>query len=115
MKYFFLLLLFYAVQIQAQKNIALSKEQAIIQKIHRTKEQVDSSTAALNKMMEANKSSADSLQKIIFSEQNNRNLEAYMQSQRIAEKNSKERMWWRLGLGFAFLLLGIYGVTRKRK
>ncbi len=115
MKYFFIAILFFSGQLMAQKNLPSVQEKEMIQKIQKTKAEIDSSQEALNRVMEESKKRSDSIEMQRFNEQNNRNLDAFMQSQRVAEKKSKERMWWRLGLGIVFLLLGIYGVMRKRK
>ena len=48
-------------------------------------------------------------------ERNNRNLDGLVSMMKERERKAKKQMWIRLGIGLAFLALGIYGFTRKRK
>ncbi len=57
----------------------------------------------------------DSIARAEAMEQNSRNLNALVRTMKEREQKEKRNMWLRIGLGLAFLVIGIIGVTRKRK
>ena len=43
------------------------------------------------------------------------NLNAFYAEYKTREDKAKKQMWWRIGIGAALLVLGIIGITRRRK
>ena len=77
--------------------------------------QIDSSRKVTDSLMEAQsrRMQEEELQRTL--EQNNRNLDSFVQMQREREARAKKAMWMRLGLGVFFAAVLVVGLVRRRK
>lgn len=57
----------------------------------------------------------DSLNMANEMKRQNNNLNAFYAEYKKREDKAKKQMWWRIGIGAALLVLGIIGITRRRK
>jgi hypothetical protein len=112
-KIFILLFIFYGTASFAQK---MDKE---IDSMRRNIAKQNASLESLNRrtdsmLLERSKHD-DSITRSEDMERNSRNLNALVSTMREREKKERRNMWLRIGLGISFLVIGIIGVTRKRK
>lgn len=76
---------------------------------------MDSTSAKLNDVIKENMLVKDSLNMEEFSNQNARNLDAFMAEQKNRERKLSQRMYWRIGFGVLMLIILGVGMARKKK
>ncbi len=109
MKYICLLILLLPLIASAQLTDKQMKE------MHDNTAKIDSMTAKLNESINATMHATDSINMVRFSEQNARNLDAFMAQRKEQEKKAMQRMYWRIGFGVLMLVVLIIGWSRKKK
>ena len=77
--------------------------------------ELDSMNARINEGYKNTMHSMDSINNHLQQEQNERNLNSFMEMQRENDAKAKKAMWLRLGLGVFFLGVLVFGLMRKRK
>lgn len=83
--------------------------------VEKLKRQVDSSTQMLDTLFDNQLKQMQEREMERTMEQNNRNLESFMQMQKEREAKQKRSNWIRLGVGVLFLGVLIFGIMRRKK
>jgi hypothetical protein len=109
MQYFLLFLLLFANAANAQLSNKQMKE------MHDNTAKIESASAKLNDVILQNQYVTDSLNMVRFTEQNTRNLDAFMAQRKQQEKKELKAMYWRLGFGILMFVVLIVGLLRRGK
>lgn len=86
-----------------------------LKELHDNTAKVESSRVQLEAAMKESQHRMDSINMVRFSEQNTRNLNAFMAERKIQEQKATKRMYWRLGFGVLMLVVLVAGWMRKKK
>lgn len=113
MKNIFIFLFFFSVSTFAQNSNKDLNE--MHQQIETQRLKLDSSRKSMDASMQQFNTYSDSMEKARQIESNNRNLNGLVSMMKERERKEKQAMWLRIGFGIAILIVGIIGITRKRK
>ena len=85
------------------------------QQIEKNRQRLDSTMSAFDTTMQNATQFNDSMATARQIESNNRNLGGLVSMMKEREKKERQRMWLRIGLGIAFLIIAIIGIARRKK
>lgn len=121
MKIFFVALLFSmttlygSAQKRSQPTLEHIDNEKMQKQIDSSMRELDSMNARINDGYKQTMHSMDSVNNHLQQEQNERNLNEFVQMQKENDSKAKKAMWIRLGLGVFFLGVLIFGLLRRRK
>lgn len=107
------LLPFLLLFIYSGAGAQLSEKQ--LQELKENTAKVESSRVQLEAVMKESQRRMDSINMKQFSEQNTRNLNAFMAARKEQERKQLRSMYWRLGFGILMLVVLVVGWMRKKK
>ena len=110
---FTLVFIFFSVTVFAQNSNKDLNE--MHQQIEKNRISLDSTMSALDSTMKRGAQYNDSMATVQRVELDTRNYTGLARMMDERNKKEKQRMWLRIGLGIAFLIIGIIGFTRRRK
>jgi len=110
--YFLFLLLFNTAAFAQNSNKDLNE---MHQQIEKQRITLDSSMKSFDSSMQQFNTFSDSMATARTIASNNRNLDGLVDMMKERERKEKQAMWLRIGLGIAILIVGIIGITRKKK
>ena len=85
------------------------------QQMEKNRLTLDSTTNSLDSSLQHVNKFTDSLETARRMESNNRNLDGLVSMMQERDRKARQGMWLRIGLGIAFLIIGIIGIARKKK
>jgi hypothetical protein len=83
--------------------------------MHDNTAKMESTTVKLNESINQSMHKIDSLNRVAFNKQNERNLDAFMAARKEQERKDIKRMYWRLGFGILMFIVLIVGLMRRKK
>jgi len=110
--YFLFLLLFNTAAFAQNSNKDLNEMHQQIEKQRLT---LDSNMNSMDSSIRQFNKFNDSISTARQIESNNRNLDGLVNMMQERERKEKQAMWLRIGLGIVILIVGIIGITRKKK
>ena len=114
MKNLFTLLLIFTGTIALAQNSNKDLNE-MHQQIEKNKLSLDSTMKNLDSSLQRANKFNDSIAMARQMESNNRNLTGLVDMMQEREKKARQGMWLRIGLGIAFLIIGIVGIARMKK
>ena len=102
-------------QKRSQPKLEHIDNQKMQEQIDSSMRELDSMNARINDGYKQTMHSMDSVNNHLQQEQNERNLNEFVQMQKENDAKAKKAMWIRLGLGVFFLGVLIFGLLRRRK
>ena len=85
------------------------------QQMEKNRLSLDSNMNSLNSSIKYVNKFTDSMDRVRQIETNHRNLDGLVSMMQEREQKEKQAMWLRIGFGIAILVIGIIGITRKKK
>jgi len=85
------------------------------QQIEKNRRKLDSTMTSLDSSLQRASQFSDSMETARRLESETRNYTGLARMMDERNKKEKQRMWLRIGLGIAFLIIGVIGITRRKK
>jgi len=106
------LLFFCAISFGQNSNKELDE---MHQQIEKNRRKLDSTMTSLDSSLQRASQFSDSMETARRLESETRNYTGLARMMDERNKKEKQRMWLRIGLGIAFLIIGVIGITRRKK